>query len=370
MVQNGGDFDLDIDMATDQRVQELDQRDKAAQARIKELENREKYSQKLVNKAYAKIEALEGAKAKRIKVEPPGKYRGTKEDLFPDDKAKVLYVAIRLEGKALRWFEPTWNDYLTEEDEDDRDTFTQAVFRSYDRFEEELRKLNDEALMQLFYNGLKEKVKDELYKYDRPETLDEYIAQAIRIDDRLYIREQQKRGRINGTTVKANDKKKRAYVSTSYRTHPGAIDVDAAQKQDQKKTTKDKSNVTCYNYGKKGHYKQECRSPKKGWKPTPGKEITAIDETTKDVIEVAATSYEDKGSDTDSLGYDGNGEDEQAPNSELSDEMKDEMRELQRIVETIKGEQPVTYDGPDSYTEHLDGQQLSNDVRNLEYQFM
>ncbi|AEO54336.1 hypothetical protein MYCTH_2123216 [Thermothelomyces thermophilus ATCC 42464] len=113
MVQNGGDFDLDTDMATD----------------------------KLVNEAYAKIEALEGAKAKRIKIEPPGKYGGTKEDLvgfltnlrsyfrlnddkFPDDKAKVLYVATRLEGKALRWFEPTWNDYLTEEDEDDRDAFT------------------------------------------------------------------------------------------------------------------------------------------------------------------------------------------------------------------------------------------------------
>ncbi|AEO54627.1 hypothetical protein MYCTH_2123530 [Thermothelomyces thermophilus ATCC 42464] len=197
MVQNGGDFDLDTDMATD----ELDQRDKAAQARIKELENREKYSQKLVNEAYAKIEALEGAKAKRIKIEPPGKYRGTKEDL--------------------------------------------AVFRSYDRFEEELRKVfgdkdekihTQERLANLRQTksvaSYAEKVKDKLYKYDRPETLDEYIAQAIRIDNRLYTREQQKRGQINGTTVKANDKKKRAYVSTSYGTHPGAIDVDAAQKQD------------------------------------------------------------------------------------------------------------------------------------------
>ncbi|AEO54994.1 hypothetical protein MYCTH_89935 [Thermothelomyces thermophilus ATCC 42464] len=190
-------------------------------------------------------------------------------------------------------------------------------------------------------------------------------------------------------------------------------------------------------------------------------EIAAIDETTKNVTEVAATSYEDKDSDTDSLGHDGNGEDEQAPYSELvtvdpetglaewdmageyappisilpilrqwgftvtqrrdgswttdtqgierpgpnalflqeriewyrnevfrlntelrerdgrltrlaqqSDEMKDEMRELRRIVETIKGEQPVTYDGPDSYAEHFDDQQLSHDVRNPEYQFM
>ncbi|AEO57900.1 hypothetical protein MYCTH_2060489, partial [Thermothelomyces thermophilus ATCC 42464] len=84
-----------------------------------------------------------------------------------------------------------------------------------------------------------------------------------------------------------------------------------------KKTTKDKSNVTYYNYRKKGHYKRECRSPKKEWKPAPRKEITAIDEITKDVIEVAATSYKDKGSNIDSLRHDGNSKDEQAPYSEL-----------------------------------------------------
>jgi hypothetical protein len=38
--------------------------------------------------------------------------------------------------------------------------------------------------MQLFYDGLKENVKDELYKVDRPDTLDEYIAIAICVDDR------------------------------------------------------------------------------------------------------------------------------------------------------------------------------------------
>ena len=38
--------------------------------------------------------------------------------------------------------------------------------------------------MQAFYEGLKEEVKDELYKVDRPDSLNEYIAIAIRIDDR------------------------------------------------------------------------------------------------------------------------------------------------------------------------------------------
>ncbi|AEO61274.1 hypothetical protein MYCTH_2072459, partial [Thermothelomyces thermophilus ATCC 42464] len=78
-----------------------------------------------------------------------------------------------------------------------------------------------------------------------------------------------------------------------------------------------KSNVTYYNYGKKGHYKRECRSPKKEWKIVPRKEITVINEITKNVIEVAAIGYEDRGSNIDSLGYNSNNKDEQAPYSKL-----------------------------------------------------
>ena len=48
--------------------------------------------------------------------------------------------------------------------------------------------INDKGLMQLFYDGLKDKVKDVLYEKDRPDTLDKYIAIAIRIDDRQYSR--------------------------------------------------------------------------------------------------------------------------------------------------------------------------------------
>jgi hypothetical protein len=44
--------------------------------------------------------------------------------------------------------------------------------------------------MQLFYNSLKEEVKDKLYQKDRPKTIDEYIAIAICIDDYLYTYKQ------------------------------------------------------------------------------------------------------------------------------------------------------------------------------------
>ncbi len=38
--------------------------------------------------------------------------------------------------------------------------------------------------MQLFYNSFKEEVKDMLYDRDCPNTLNKYIAIAIKIDDR------------------------------------------------------------------------------------------------------------------------------------------------------------------------------------------
>lgn len=44
--------------------------------------------------------------------------------------------------------------------------------------------MDDEGLIYLFYTGLKEDVKDKLYKEDRPDILDEFIAKAIRIDNR------------------------------------------------------------------------------------------------------------------------------------------------------------------------------------------
>jgi hypothetical protein len=121
--------------------------------------------QQLLEQTNARITQLEQENAmlrghgiSKAKMEAPSKYDGGKEGVsgwlvqmrayllhyeerFVNEAQKVGYAASRLEGKALRWFEPTLKDYLEHEDKDDREEFTQEVFKKYTKFEEEIRKV-------------------------------------------------------------------------------------------------------------------------------------------------------------------------------------------------------------------------------------
>ena len=48
--------------------------------------------------------------------------------------------------------------------------------------------LKEEALLLYFYRRLKDNVKDEISKENRPDNLYEYIATVIKINNRLYER--------------------------------------------------------------------------------------------------------------------------------------------------------------------------------------
>ncbi|KAM3557271.1 hypothetical protein ARSEF4850_005146, partial [Beauveria asiatica] len=121
------------------------------------------------------------------------------------EPSKILCIGNLLTGKAMEWWEPTLRDYL---DNDDPAAETTRIFDDYDNFEELLktafgdpdeirtatRKLkalkqtgsaqhyarefrriatvidwDDDSQMELFYDGLREDVKDEIAKKDRPD---------------------------------------------------------------------------------------------------------------------------------------------------------------------------------------------------------
>ena len=53
--------------------------------------------------------------------------------------------------------------------------------------------------MTRFYEGLKDDVKDDLYKENIPDTLVEYMQYIIKIDNRLYTRRLERKGQGTST---------------------------------------------------------------------------------------------------------------------------------------------------------------------------
>ncbi|MEM2002059.1 MAG: hypothetical protein QXT77_05395 [Candidatus Methanomethylicaceae archaeon] len=237
---------------------------------------------------------------------------------------KILSVGSLLSGKALEWWEPTARDFLTHEHKE-RKPSTQKIFENYDNFENQLnvafgetdeikkatRQLTqlrqtgsamhyfrdfrriaeklgwaDAPMIELSYQGLKEKVKDDIYKETRPTRFDAFAELVIKADNRLYERELEKRnigGRTQATFQRfskgyfrnpANSAKKRT-VPTSTGHHPGPMDLDATERV--------RSKGKCYNCGKEGHYANKCRRPKKKeWTPVPSRQISVMERVDHD----------------------------------------------------------------------------------------
>ena len=150
-------------------------------------------------------------------------YFALQPDDFTLDTNKIMFAASLLRDSAFDWFEPN----LRKKDSDS----PPAVVTNYKTFlaslestfgdidakataERQLRSLrqttsassystsfqqivsflewDDAALSYAFYNGLKDSVKDELAKDDRPASLSALMEKAIKIDNRQFERSREK----------------------------------------------------------------------------------------------------------------------------------------------------------------------------------
>lgn len=270
-----------------------------------------------IQELMAAIELLQQTRgAPSAKLAAPEKYSGGREGLksfltnmdlycrfnkasFATEQDKILAAGMHLKGDAAEWMQPLVDDFINHASPKECRDDTQRVFQDWESFKEEIQKIfgnvdeeraaerrmqalrqdksaekytvefkrlqakidwNDASLMAAYYQGLKDRVKDEIARRDRPNDLHEMIEIAVQIDNRLYEREQEKqKGHLpTGTTRKSR--------KDTWREDP--MDVDMVQK-DQKKNTirnsisqeerrKRYQDKACLRCGEIGHFRRDC----------------------------------------------------------------------------------------------------------------
>ncbi|KAF4426104.1 gag polyprotein, partial [Fusarium austroafricanum] len=172
----------------------------------------------------------------RLKPPKPDPFKGQASDVVPFLTRMKAYFSLFPNGFSSPKAKMLFTDYLTyEHNEVAQEQETQNIFADWDNFETALKdnfgmvneerqaatklialrqdkscaaysarfrqlaaktQWDDDALMEIYYQGLKEEVKDELYKADRPDNMTEYVAMAIKIDKRQYKRRKEKAERM------------------------------------------------------------------------------------------------------------------------------------------------------------------------------
>jgi hypothetical protein len=154
---------------------------------------------------------------------------GLQPSRFSTERIKVLWTGSYLRGTALLWFQPHVGKTPEEPMMNDFSLFCKKLKELFGDPDEEasaernlyalkqkgsatsyltdfqrhavLTKWNDQAKMAQFYRGLKEAVKDELARLDKPQDFMELVETAIKIDTRVYERALEKGSDTRVTTT-------------------------------------------------------------------------------------------------------------------------------------------------------------------------
>ncbi|KAI7019968.1 hypothetical protein KC355_g2898, partial [Hortaea werneckii] len=232
-----------------------------------------------------------------------------KEEGITKDAKKTITASSYLRGQAQQWIRPRLQEVLVTNKD------AEGIFNDWNKFVEAIRNIyglsndrqvavrviqhltqktstsqytakfreystktgwDDQALITMYYRGLKDNVKDELMRSGAAQdTLDRMIEAAIEIDDKLYERQQEKshNGQYRGRS---------GYNPTSWtggsRRDPDAMELDIIQRKPKGKGMrgakgkgkfqgnsnrgKKREGPECYNCHKIGHYARDCRGRK------------------------------------------------------------------------------------------------------------
>ena len=132
---------------------------------------------------------------------------------------------------------------------------------------------NEDACKALYWKGLKDRVKDALVQGGRSQTYETMITRSIEIDNDQYERDFEKKGK--GSYSQTFEKSKKFNRQQIF--YPKKMEFDATQKSKKyRKFKRNKSKVTCYGCGNKGHYKNECKKQINGIRIEKPKQLNVI----------------------------------------------------------------------------------------------